>query len=110
MISAGDFVLTRNSPLPVADPNNCDNEHLLLQHDLPHPTYRFSDTQCLNLNVSVPATDANKTPGALLPVLVFVHGGGLVTGSGSWPQWDLAAIVKKSVVESKTPIVAVGIK
>lgn len=82
---------------------------MLLQHDLPHPMYRFSDTECLNLNVSIPSRDAQAS-GPLLPVLVFVHGGGFVTGSGSWPQWDLAAIVEKSVVESKTPIVAVGIK
>ncbi len=86
----------------------CDTEHILLQHSLPHPEYAFSDTQCLNLNVSVPLVDAQGGSDAL-PVVVFVHGGGFVTGSGSWPQWDLAALVELSTQNGK-PIVAVGIK
>lgn len=103
------LIPTPNRPLPVANPNNCDEEHLLLQHALPHPTYSFSETECLNLNVSTPSPDARAGSESALPVLVFVHGGGFATGSASWPQWDLGPIVEQSVA-SKSPIVAVGIK
>lgn len=95
-----------NSPLPVADPENCANEHLLIQHALPFDKekFHFSDTECLTLNVSLPA-DA-KGP---LPVVAFVHGGGFVTGSANWPQYDLAPLVERSVKIGK-PVIAVAIK
>lgn len=97
------------SPLPVADPQNCDTEQLLLQHPLPHPPYSFSDTACLTLNVTVPSAEVRAAGPSRLPVLVYVHGGGFVTGSANWPQWDLARLVGVSV-ERGRPIVAVGIK
>lgn len=100
---------TKSGPLPVADPKNVDNEHLLLQHSLPHPEYSFSDTECLTLNVSAPSLDARGTRAEPLPVVVFLHGGGFVTGSASWPQWDLARLVERSV-KLDSPVVAVGIK
>jgi carboxylesterase type B len=84
-------------------------EQLLLQHELPHPAYEFSDVDCLTLNVSVPNAGLRAKTGKPLPVLVFVHGGGYVTGSGNWPQWDLAALVELSISQG-SPIVAVGIK
>ncbi|KAG8162827.1 hypothetical protein KVR01_007305 [Diaporthe batatas] len=99
---------TETGPLPVADPNNVDNEHLLLQHALPHPAYAFSATECLTLNVSAPSLDARGAGAAPLPVVVFIHGGGFATGSASWPQWDLAPLVERSV-KLGGPVVAVGI-
>ncbi|KAI3390937.1 hypothetical protein diail_8335 [Diaporthe ilicicola] len=99
---------TKTGPLPVADPKNCDNEHLLLQHSLSHPEYSFSDTECLTLNVSVPSLDARGARAEPLPVIVFVHGGGFATGSANWPQWDLARLVERSV-NLDSPVVAVGI-
>jgi carboxylesterase type B len=96
-------------PLPVADPANCDNEQLLIQHTLPHPEYTFSDTECLTLNITAPSEHVRAKAGNNLPVLVFIHGGGFVTGSANWPQWDLTRLVEMSVKEAK-PIVAVGIK
>ena len=97
-------------PLPVANPQNCDLEHLLLQHELPHPPYTFSDRDCLTLNVTAPsAAVRSRAGGKPLPVLVYVHGGGFVTGSASWPQWDLANLVELSVAHG-SPIVAVGVK
>ncbi|KUI72129.1 Neuroligin-4, Y-linked [Cytospora mali] len=95
-------------PLPVADPKNCDDEHLMLQHALPRPEYSFSDTECLTLNISVPSLEARAETTGLLPVVVFVHGGGFVTGSANWPQWDLARLVERSV-KSGSPLIAVGI-
>lgn len=91
----------------MADPKNCDNEHLLFQHSLPHPEYKFSATECLTLNVYVPSAESRSK--GLLPVIVFIHGGGYVTGSANWPQYDLAALVSRSEKIGQ-PIVAVGIK
>jgi carboxylesterase type B len=98
-----------HSPLPVANPQNCDLEQLLLQHPLPHPEYTFSDLECLTLNVAVPNASVRSKAGKPLPVLVYVHGGGFVTGSANWPQWELARLVELSVRQGN-PIVAVGIK
>jgi carboxylesterase type B len=97
--------------LPVANPKNCDIEHALLQHGLPHPEYTFSDTECLRLHVTVPHTAHTPTDGVTrkYPVVVFVHGGNFVTGSSSWPQWDLARLVELGIKVGR-PIVGVGIK
>lgn len=100
---------TRDRPLPVADPKNCDNEHLLFQHSLPHPEYKFSATECLTLNVSVPSAESRSSAPGLLPVVAFMHGGGYVTGSANWPQYDLAPLVAQSEKIGQ-PIIAVGIK
>lgn len=100
---------TPDRPLPVADPKNCDNEHLLFQHPLPHPEYKFSATECLTLNVSVPSAESRSNAAGLLPVVAFMHGGGYVTGSANWPQYDLAPLVTQSEKIGQ-PIIAVGIK
>lgn len=42
-----------------------------------------SSDDCLNLNIWTPATDDAKRP-----VLVWIHGGAYVTGSGSTPWYD----------------------
>ncbi|ROW15694.1 hypothetical protein VPNG_02190 [Cytospora leucostoma] len=99
---------TKTGPLPVAEPGNCDVEHELLQHALPHPDYEFSDTECLTLNVTVPSQDVRVKAARPLPVVVFVHGGGFVTGSANWPQWQLTRLVERSV-ENGSPVIAVGI-
>ncbi|KAF3763587.1 hypothetical protein M406DRAFT_49189 [Cryphonectria parasitica EP155] len=101
----GPIEATSVGRLPIANPNNCDSEHRLFQHTLPHPEYEFSETECLTLNVSLPSS---RTTNQTLPVVVFVHGGGFVTGSASWPQYDLAALVAHSVKIGK-PTIAVGI-
>lgn len=98
----------QTGPLPLADPKNCDGEMLLLQHALPHPEYAFSDTECLTLNVSAPSLESRAQAPGLLPVVVFVHGGGFVTGSANWPQYDLARLVERSVGKGN-PVIAVGI-
>jgi para-nitrobenzyl esterase len=43
---------------------------------------------CLTLNVWAPKSSAN----AKLPVMVWIHGGGYVVGSGSQPQYDGARL------------------
>ncbi|MDT9689048.1 carboxylesterase family protein [Streptomyces sp. P9(2023)] len=48
----------------------------------------------LNLNVFTPGTD----PGAGLPVLVWIHGGGYVAGSAASPWYDGSAFNRDGVV------------
>jgi para-nitrobenzyl esterase len=49
---------------------------------------------CLYLNVWTPA----KRPKAVRPVMVWIHGGGNINGSGSSPLYDGTALAKKGVV------------
>ena len=48
---------------------------------------------CLYLNVWTPAADTGKRP-----VLVWIHGGGFTSGSGSQPSYDPTALVTRGDV------------
>ena len=52
------------------------------------------DEDCLFLNVWTPNVD----PSTRLPVMVWIHGGGFTTGSGSTPWYDGAALARRGVV------------
>ena len=54
----------------------------------------LTSEDCLYLNVWRPASREQKS----LPVMVWIHGGGLVQGSGSWPLYDGAQLARKGVV------------
>lgn len=84
----------------------CAFEQTALQHTLPPKDLPQSDVDCLNANIAVPegTTSASK-----LPVFLFIHGGGLVIGANSWPQFDWTRVVKLSK-EIGYPLVAVSIK
>ena len=56
------------------------------------PDERFAE-DCLYLNVWTPAADAAKRP-----VLVWLHGGGFTTGSGSQPIYDGARLARRGDV------------
>ena len=56
---------------------------------------KTSSEDCLFLNVWTPAA-AKK--GAKLPVMVWIHGGGFVFGSGSQPDFAGTSFVKQGVV------------
>jgi len=58
------------------------------------PIARPSSEDCLTLNVWTPA---NST-GQRLPVMVWLHGGGFVVGSGAWPQYDGGMLARRGVV------------
>ncbi|CAG9936514.1 unnamed protein product [Clonostachys rosea f. rosea IK726] len=58
---------------------------------------------CLTINVVRPS----GTPKGLLPVLVWIYGGGLYTGSTADPQYNLSGIVKVSQ-DMGQPIIAVS--
>ena len=66
-------------------------EMQLIQKSLPHDQFKYSATECLNLNVCVP--EGANGP---LPVFLFFHGGGFRIGSNAWPQYDLQKFVKLS--------------
>lgn len=61
----------------------------------------------LSLNVVTPRTAA--TTKTLLPTLVFLHGGGLATGSATWPQNDITRLIELSL-ELGLPTVGVSVK
>ena len=48
------------------------------------------DEDCLTLNVWTPATD-----GARRPVMVWIHGGAFVIGSGCWPWYDGRELIRR---------------
>ncbi|KAK5054420.1 hypothetical protein LTR84_001310 [Exophiala bonariae] len=82
---------THLGPTVISPPNGCSMEHSLIQQSLPYEVLPSSETEGLNLNVFVPSQHKSS-----LPVFVYVHGGGFTIGSGAWPPYDLAGIVKLS--------------
>ena len=50
---------------------------------------------CLHLNVWTPAAPSD---GARLPVMVWIHGGGFVVGSGAEPRYDGARLAARGIV------------
>ena len=53
---------------------------------------------CLYLNVWTPRAAPGSTPGAKLPVMVWLHGGALIFGAGSLKLYDGAALARQGVV------------
>ncbi|KAL3463902.1 Alpha/Beta hydrolase protein [Aspergillus heterothallicus] len=103
----GDGVLdaTKDGPTAVSLPIGCDLELRHIQQTLPKKDLPQSDLDCLNLNIAVPA---NVTSSSRLPVFLFIHGGGLIIGANSWPQFDYTRLVKLSA-EKNLPVVAVSV-
>ena len=52
-----------------------------------------SEAECLTLNVWTPAADAARRP-----VLVWIHGGGFMTGAGTIPWYDGTNLTNRDVV------------
>ena len=52
------------------------------------------DEDCLYLNVYGPVTK----PGKLLPVMVWIHGGALIFGSGALPIYDGSALARRDII------------
>ncbi|BAI71733.1 carboxylesterase type B [Azospirillum sp. B510] len=56
-----------------------------------------TDEDCLYLNIWAPSDKLNS-PSPDLPVMVFIHGGAFVAGSGGMPVYDGAALARKGVI------------
>ncbi|KAH6695329.1 Alpha/Beta hydrolase protein [Plectosphaerella plurivora] len=96
---------TEFGPTVIAPPLGCDIEFGLIQQPLEKPQIipPVSDLDGLNLNITVPEGEHR-----LLPVLVFVHGGGFLFG-GNWaPHYDLGPIVAHAASIGR-PIIGVAI-
>ncbi len=55
--------------------------------------YPEQGEDCLSLNIWTPAADGRRRP-----VMVWIHGGGFVTGAGSLPMYDGSALAKSGDV------------
>ncbi|KAK9466131.1 Alpha/Beta hydrolase protein [Lipomyces arxii] len=71
--------------------------------------YTFDEFKCLNLTITVP-TFAIKDTSKALPVMVWVHGGGLKIGGGAnFGLEDCTKIVEQSM-EMGTPVITVALQ
>ncbi|KAF2270507.1 alpha/beta-hydrolase [Lojkania enalia] len=94
---AWDLTLIGNETLPVEEGQG--------------DTERFDELECLHVNVTVPDVFSKKDgrkEEKLLPVFVWVHGGGLSMGGNSWPQYSLQKFVSRSMEMGK-PVIGVSI-
>jgi carboxylesterase type B len=95
---AWDVTLVGNVQLPLGEGHKGKDEEM-------------DEFECLHVNVTMPKSALerkNERSGKGLPVFVWVHGGALSMGSNSWPQYDLARFVERSVEIGK-PVVGVSI-
>ncbi|KAK3381026.1 Alpha/Beta hydrolase protein [Podospora didyma] len=101
---------TRFGPQVVSPEQGVDMEFGLIQQFLPKPDFPgISDVNGLNLNITIPGrANTIVTQRNLLPVLVFIHGGGFGIGGNWWPQYDFARLVKLSSDLGK-PMIGVNI-
>lgn len=104
-----DIFYSPNSPQVVSVHGALDMEMGYIQQTLPKPANlpSSSDTEGLNLNITVPSAGTPKPPDGF-PVLAFIHGGALSVGANWWPQYDFKRLVKFGS-ETGRPFIGVNI-
>ncbi|EXJ53380.1 uncharacterized protein A1O5_13369 [Cladophialophora psammophila CBS 110553] len=97
----GFYNATAWGPIPPQHLDSIEFDFGLIQRRLPldHPLVCDED-KCLNLNLTLPSVEAKN-----LPVVVL---GGFFVGCNSWPQYDLASLVRLGKKDGK-PVIGVGI-
>lgn len=80
-----------------------------MQQSIPEPALTPSDLSPLNLNIWVPRVNGSLPAPGSLPVFAWVHGGGFISGSSAWPQYDMARLVRLSA-EAGTPVIGMSFK
>lgn len=102
---------TELGPQILSIPNGPQNEQRLIQHSLPDDVSKLtaSDIEGLNLNITVPLAEGEHglPHYRKLPVFCFIHGGGFVLGSATWPQYNFARFVRLSI-HNGTPCIALA--
>ncbi|KAG0283726.1 hypothetical protein BGZ96_011896, partial [Linnemannia gamsii] len=69
----------------------------------------MSERDCLNCNIFMPTSAVgNSNSEKELPVLVWIHGGGMRNGSNSVPLYDCSNLVLESIEQNK-PIIVVSL-
>lgn len=63
-----------------------------------HPLTGPMSEDCLYLNIWTPSSEVRRDPGALWPVMVSIHGGGLINGGGGGGVFDGAALARRGIV------------
>ncbi|GJJ78587.1 hypothetical protein EMPS_10946 [Entomortierella parvispora] len=76
---------------PMAAMNRDDNNAGATQEVI-----TYSEEHCLNLNIFAPLDHLSKA-NALIPVMVWIHGGGFVHGSNALPLYDGSNFVAHSI-------------
>ncbi|MFI6983484.1 carboxylesterase family protein [Embleya sp. NPDC050154] len=66
------------------------NHDAVLERMFGHPPFVQDEAECLNLNVWTPGPDTARRP-----VMVWLHGGPFLTGSGSDPVFDGARLATR---------------
>ncbi|KAF2636651.1 carboxylesteras-like protein [Massarina eburnea CBS 473.64] len=108
--ASGSIDASKYGAPPISPIGAVHNEFNFIQHSLPLPEVPdHSDTEGLNLNITVPLSkDGSIQSNAKLPVYVFIHGGGFAVGSGWYPHYNPAPLVKLSVEKGK-PVIGITI-
>ncbi|KAF9151264.1 hypothetical protein BG015_006881 [Linnemannia schmuckeri] len=69
----------------------------------------YSEEHCLNLNIFAPHDRLNNKSKPLIPVMVWIHGGGFKDGSNGMSLYDATNMVAHSVKGIGRPVIVVTI-
>ncbi|KXJ87815.1 esterase/lipase [Microdochium bolleyi] len=106
--ATSDVDASKYGPTSPTPPGAFQLEMTMMQQNLVEPVTATSDLHALNLNITVPYVKDKLATTGKLPVFVWIHGGGFVSGSPSWPQYDMTNMVSLSA-ERNLPVIGVTV-